>query len=67
MAKASNRLPCEASPVKKPIISKFITWATTPKGMSTLLGKMASKIAIASAISLIIAQGSVGNVHSLQS
>ncbi|MBD2503314.1 FUSC family protein [Anabaena azotica] len=58
MAKSTNRLPSEASPVKKNIISKLTTWATTPKGMSTLLlGKMAFKMAIASAISLIIAQG----------
>ncbi|MBH8565431.1 FUSC family protein [Nostoc sp. CENA67] len=57
MAKSSNRLASEASPVTNRIISKLITWAATPKGMSTiLLGKMALKMAIASAISLIIAQ-----------
>ncbi|MBD2681311.1 aromatic acid exporter family protein [Nostoc sp. FACHB-857] len=58
MAKSYNRIPSEASPVKNRIISKLITWAATPKGMSTiLLSKMAFKMAIASAISLIIAQG----------
>lgn len=57
MAKSSNRLPSEASPVKNRIISKFIIWAATPKAVSMiLLGKMALKIAIASAISFIIAQ-----------
>jgi uncharacterized membrane protein YgaE (UPF0421/DUF939 family) len=57
MAKFSNRLRSKASPVRSLIISKLIR-AATPKGMSTiLLGKMALKIAIASAISLIIAQG----------
>ncbi|RCJ37819.1 hypothetical protein A6769_11180 [Nostoc punctiforme NIES-2108] len=40
------------------MLSQLIRWATTPKEMSTiLLGKMALKMAIASAISLIIAQG----------
>ncbi|WP_392532557.1 aromatic acid exporter family protein [Nostoc sp. C117] len=58
MAKSSNRPRSEVSTVTSRIISKFTTWAAMPKGMSTiLLGKMALKIAIASVISFLIAQG----------
>ncbi|MBH8573926.1 FUSC family protein [Nostocaceae cyanobacterium CENA369] len=58
MTKSSNRLAPTASPAKSSIISHLTSWAATPKGISTiLLGKMAFKIAIASAISLVIAQG----------
>lgn len=58
MSKSAKRLLYKASPVKKRIISKLLSWAATPQVMSNLLlGKMAFKMAIASAISLVIAQG----------
>ncbi|QLE55275.1 aromatic acid exporter family protein [Nostoc sp. TCL26-01] len=40
-----------------PIISKFITWAATPKGLSLIIhGKMAFKMGVAAALALVIAQ-----------
>ncbi|WP_341529489.1 aromatic acid exporter family protein [Nostoc sp. UHCC 0302] len=53
MAELSDR----RSPRRK-IISALKTWAATPHGISTvLLAKMALKMAVASVISLVIAQG----------
>lgn len=64
MVKPTDSLPPVVSPVKsRPrshfyrIISKITAWAATPQGLSLVVqGKMALKMAIASAISLVISQ-----------